>query len=191
MQKITRQKFLQNKRHYFEKIKDGAIFVYPTDTIYGIGCDATNALAVKKIREIKQSFEQPFSVISPSKEWIRKNLEYDKDFKDWLDKLPGPYTLIIKLKNTACVSSETTGNKCALGVRLPANWFSDVVSELNIPIITTSVNRHGERPITQTADIPETIKNRIDFVIEDGALNGYPSTIVDLTKTHVRITERK
>lgn len=191
MQIITRQKFLQNKKIYLEKIKGGAVFVYPTDTIYGIGCDATNALAVKKIRELKQSFDQPFSVIAPSKAWLKKNLEYNKNFKDWLDKLPGPYTLIIKLKNTVCVSSEVALNKKALGVRIPASWFSDIVDELNIPIITTSVNKHGEKPITRTVNISETIKNRIDFVIEDGVLNGAPSTIVDITKKPFKIIERK
>jgi L-threonylcarbamoyladenylate synthase len=150
------------------------------------------ALAVMRqiIHEIKHSSGQPFSVIAPSKDWIKENLEYKEEFSEWLDKLPGPYTLIMKLKNKDCISEETTANRDTLGVRIPDNWFSDVVKEANIPIITTSVNVHGEKPITSVAEIPESIKSKIDFAIDDGVIKGNPSTIVNLTKSPPEIIKR-
>ena len=70
-----------------KRINAGEVFIYPTDTIYGIGCDATNEGSVKSIRIVKQRFDKPFSVIAPSKQWILKNFEANKSF---IDKLPGP-----------------------------------------------------------------------------------------------------
>lgn len=72
------------------------IFIYPTDTIYGIGCDAENKTLVKKIREIKNRDNGSFSVIAPSINWILENCETDK--KQIKKYLPGPYTLILKKK---------------------------------------------------------------------------------------------
>ena len=83
-----------------EVLKDGGIILYPTDTIWGIGCDATNKEAVRKIRDIKKS-EQPFSVIAPGKKWIMDNCVVHEHANEYLEKLPGPYTLIFKLKKTA------------------------------------------------------------------------------------------
>jgi len=84
MQVITKKEFLDNKEGHIKKIKAGSIFIYPTDTLYGIGCDAGNESIVKKIREVKQT-DQPFSVIAPSKDWIKQNLEYLPGFDQWLD----------------------------------------------------------------------------------------------------------
>ena len=61
-----------NFSKFKEKVLEGKVFVYPTDTIYGLGCDATNFKAVEKIRKLKEREENPFSVVAPSKEWIKK-----------------------------------------------------------------------------------------------------------------------
>ena len=76
-------------------IKSGAVIIYPTDTVYGIGCNAKLKESVKRVRELKKQFDRPFSVIAPSIEWIEKNLESKKEVRD---KLPGPYTFILKIK---------------------------------------------------------------------------------------------
>ena len=70
---LTKEEFEQNKVVLMEDIWQGKIFLHPTDTIYGIGCNALLLEAVKKVREIKQRYEAPFSVIAPSREWIREN----------------------------------------------------------------------------------------------------------------------
>ena len=97
MQVIDRNELKIYKQDFYKRIKSGKIFIYPTDTIYGLGCDATNAEAVKKIREIKERTKSPFSVIAPSKKWIKENCEITKKRALW--KLPGKYTIIFKLKN--------------------------------------------------------------------------------------------
>ena len=62
-------------------IKSGAIFIYPTDTVYGIGCNAKLKESVARIRKIKKQFSRPFSVIAPSMDWIAKNLEIKKEVR--------------------------------------------------------------------------------------------------------------
>ena len=90
------------KQEIIDSITEGKIFIYPTDTIYGIGCNAQDAEAVSEIRSIKSRAQNPFSVIAPSVEWIKENCVVEKEAEAWLKKLPGPYTLIFKLKRLCC-----------------------------------------------------------------------------------------
>ena len=85
MQTVTKSEFHVNFDDHQMKIEEGSIFIHPTDTIYGIGCDATNKEAVRKIRDIKQS-KQPFSVIAPGKQWILDNCIVHEHAKEFLDK---------------------------------------------------------------------------------------------------------
>jgi L-threonylcarbamoyladenylate synthase len=150
------------------------IFIYPTDTIYGIGCDATNEKLVEKIREIKERDQKPLSVIAPSKEWILENCIVKKEL---IDKyLPGPYTLILEKKNKDFLKAASETDK--IGVRIPNHEFAKMISELNVPIITTSVNIAGEPFATKIQDIKEKIKEKVDLIIDVGILSGTPSTLI-------------
>ena len=93
----------------------GSIFIYPTDTIYGIGCDAENKKLVNKIRAIKHRDTKPLSIIAPSIDYILKNCEVDKKIVSKF--LPGPYTLILKKKDKNFLKhvSETE----SIGIRIP------------------------------------------------------------------------
>ncbi len=165
-----------DEQEIVKKVKDGKIFVYPTDTIYGIGCDATNFKSVKKIREIKKQEAKPFSVIAPSKKWIRDNLVVDEDK---LKLLPGPYTLILKLKNKA-VADNVNLELGSLGVRIPGHRFSEIIRKANLPFVSTSVNITTEKPITQVSEISKRILNKVDIIVDDGILDNQPSTIIDI-----------
>ncbi|MBU0461036.1 MAG: threonylcarbamoyl-AMP synthase [Nanoarchaeota archaeon] len=180
MEIIDRKQFTDLKHVYFMQIIDGAVFVYPTDTIYGLGCDATNSAAVKKLRDIKHRTTQSFSVIAPSKEWIKNNCHVSKDAERYLDKLPGAYTLILRLKNKHCIAKEVSTTD-TLGVRIPEHWISDAVKEMNRPIVTTSVNIAGESPVHDIKQIRNEIAQKIDFAIDEGKLSNFPSKIIDLT----------
>jgi len=162
-------------------VEKGLVFIYPTDTIYGIGCDATNYKAVQRIRKLKKRDTKPFSVIAPSKKWIAKNFIINKNARKWLNKLPGPYTLILNLKKQ-CVAKNVNLGKKTLGVRIPGNWSATMAKESGKPVVTTSVNISGKPFMTSADDISEYIKKKVDIIVYEGKMKNKPSTVVDLTK---------
>jgi len=188
MRIYTKAEYEQKKEKIIKQIQDGAIFIYPTDTIYGIGCDATNSKAVKKIREIKGNFQRPFSVMVPDKEWIVENCDIIME-EDWLNKLPGPYTLIMNLNKMDCVSNDVHDGD-TLGVRIPAHWCTDLSKLSQLPIITTSANLSGGMFMTSFETLNDEVKKHIDFMIDIGEIIGKPSTIVNLTGEETKIIQR-
>jgi len=186
----TKAEFEQKTPAMVDKIIKGNIFIHPTDTIYGLGCDATNQKAVEKIREIKSRFTRPFSVIAPNKNWIRNNCEVDEKIEEWLSKLPGPYTLILTLKNKDAIAKATNNGLNTIGVRMIDHWFQNAARDSNKPIITTSANHIGENYMTSIDNLKTDIKSKIDFIFYEGEKLGRPSTIIDLTNTPEKIEER-
>ena len=158
------------------EIAKGAVFIYPTDTIYGIGCDATNDKAVKRVRKLKGRQTNPFSVIAPSIDWIKENCVLTSAARAWLLKLPGPYTLLINLKKTGAVCPQTNMGLKNLGIRMPDHWISGVVAKLGKPIVTTSVNKEGEPFATKLEQLKLF---DVDFIVYEGEKAGKPSVIVD------------
>jgi|SRR3989338_6715004 len=178
---LSKEEFEQEKYSIIEKLReDSPIFVYPTDTIYGIGCNALNKQAVKKIRAVKERAKSPFSVIAPSKEWIRENCIVGKNAEEWVGRLPGPYTLILKTKNN-CVAENVAPGLKTLGVRIPDHWFSNFAHEIGMPIVTTSANKASQDFMTSLEDLDLDIKSKVDFMIYEGEKRGKPSKIIDLT----------
>lgn len=187
---ITKEQLLKEERKYLSLIKKGAVFVYPTDTIYGIGCNAQVSSSVRKIRDLKGRPTSPFSIIAPSTMWIRQNCVITKGAEKWLAKLPGPYTLILPLKDKSCVAKEVTGGQPTLGVRIPDHWISKLVATLGVPIVTTSVNKTGMQYMTSLEDMDNRIKVNVDFIVDEGSKKGKPSTIVQLIQEKTIITKR-
>jgi len=177
---ISEDEFNVNFKDFLMKIKEGAVFIHPTDTIYGLGCDATNEKAVEKIRELKERPDSPFSIIAPSKQWIKQNCDL-MHHEEWLDNLPGPYTLIVKLKNKNCIAKSVNNGAPTLGVRIPLHWFSSQVNKMQIPIVTTSANRTGGRFMTSIDNLNENISEHVDFIVYEDEKHGNPSILVDLT----------
>jgi len=193
MQVITPAEARLKREELKKRILQGEIFIYPTDTIYGIGCNAMNSKAVKIIREIKKRPDTPFSIIIPSAQWVKDNCEITKDAVEWLKKLPGPYTLILKTKNSP-VAHDVAPGKDSLGIRVPAHWISEFVKSVGVPVVTTSVNITDEPYMTKIEDldldINEGIRHKVGFVIYEGEKQGRPSTIVHLEGEEVKIRER-
>ena len=190
MQILNKDEFNLKKQELLVKIKQGSVFIYPTDTIYGLGANALNHDAVKKIREAKDRNEMPFSVIAPSKEWIKENCEVNEKVEEWLEKLPGPYTLILKLKNTEAVEHIVNNGMDTIGVRIPKHWSTDIAKELNLPIVTTSANLTGKAFMTSVETLDVNVRNKVDFMINEGEIKGTPSKLIDLTKEEVEVKER-
>ena len=156
-----------------KEIKSNKIFIYPTDTIYGIGCNAENTEAVEKIKKIKQRENKPLSVIAPNFEWINRHLIVDCDLSKYL---PGPYTIILKKKTPSFLSHVSPTD--SLGIRIPDNEFTKIIQKSNLPFITTSVNLTGEPFLTKIVDLNSKIKEQVDHIIDIGELNGRPSTLI-------------
>ena len=169
----------KKKSEILDEIESGAVFIYPTDTVYGIGCNALDSNAVKQIRRIKQRQKNPFSVIAPSKEWIRNNLVVEKKYVKYLEKLPGKYTLIFRMRNKSCVAKEVSRE--TLGVRIPNHWISKFAEELGFPIVTTSANISGKKPLAKIDKISGKMSKMADFAIDEGELKGKPSEVIDLS----------
>jgi L-threonylcarbamoyladenylate synthase len=157
-----------------KEVLAGKIFIYPTDTVYGLGCDATNRKAVEKIREIKaRDKDKPLSIIAPSIKWIKDNLIIDCELGKYL---PGPYTIILKKKNPSFLSHVSSAE--TIGVRIPDSKFCDRIRKAGIPFITTSVNLSGEKPANLISEISEEIINAVDYVIDEGELSGKSSILI-------------
>jgi L-threonylcarbamoyladenylate synthase len=166
-----------------------SVFIYPTDTIYGIGCDATDHKLVQKIRRIKHNLELPFSVIIPNKNMIFQYCETDEHTKEWMKKLPGPYTLIFNVKKKF-VADNVNPQRNTIGIRIPNHWFYDCIKKMKVSIVTTSANISGEDFMTSLEDLDEGIKRQIDFIVYDGPIKGRPSNIIHLEKEVVEIDDR-
>jgi L-threonylcarbamoyladenylate synthase len=163
-----------DKKELKELILLGKIFIYPTDTIYGIGCDATNIKSVNMIKELKKrNKDKPMSVIAPDIHWIKDNLIIDVNLDEYL---PGPYTIILKKKNKDFLSH--VSNTDSLGIRIPDNKFTKKIQESKVPFITTSVNISGKPNIKNISEIKKSMFKKVDYVIDLGELSGNPSTFV-------------
>lgn len=163
-----------NKTEVLDEIKKGKIFIYPTDTIYGLGCDAENKNSVKKIKLIKRRDKnKPLSIIAPSLKWIKENFILDVDLKKYL---PGPYTIILKKKKPNFLNHISSTD--SIGIRIPNNKLTKIIQGSKTHFVTTSVNLSGKPPIKCIKEIPERMKNNIDLIIDAGKLDGRPSTLI-------------
>jgi L-threonylcarbamoyladenylate synthase len=125
------------------KLLQDSIVIYPTDTVYGLGCDARNEELVEKIFEIKRRDKtKTMSVIAPSFEWILENCEV-KNVSLLRKLLPGPYTVILKKKQHDFLAKVASGD--SIGIRIPRHAITQVFQKLNLPFVTTSANISGEK----------------------------------------------
>ena len=183
---VTKDELLKSKKTVQTLLKE-KVFIYPTDSIYGLGCDATKEDLVQKIRHIKKSNLQPFSVIAPSKEWVYQNCEVGLEQKKYVEKLGKKlvvngeehcFTLVLKLKNKDAIAKNVNQGLETIGVRIPDHWFSEVVSNLGVPIVTTSANQTGDDFMTSIEDLNHGVKNQVDLIVYEGEKKGHPSIII-------------
>jgi len=161
-------------------IKDGGIVVFPTDTVYGIGCDPYKKKSVDKIYQIKgRSKTKPFPVLAYSFDEASKIVEFDKDSKKIANKFwPGPLTLILKLKDQRLKKSLNLENKIA--IRVPNNQCLLNILENSKFLVGTSANISGENSFTKSNDCYQNIKD-YDIFVDDGNIKtSGESTILEI-----------
>ncbi len=169
-------------------IEKGKIVIYPTDTVYGIGCNALDKKLVDRIYKIKnRSRNNPLSVMVQNLSIIKKYCEISKaEEKEMKKYLPGPYTLLIRRKKGKSIPVSKTPR---LGIRIPDNSFIlEVMKSLEIPIVTTSANISGEPAPKNVHEINPKVAKEAYLIFDGGETKtGKPSTIIDLpTKKIIR-----
>jgi tRNA threonylcarbamoyl adenosine modification protein (Sua5/YciO/YrdC/YwlC family) len=168
-----------------QALRRGAVIIYPTDTVYGIGCDIHNARAVERVARIKgvKPTKNDFSFICYDLSHIADYARVSNSaFKLMKRVLPGPYTFLLEASGN--VPKLLNTNKKTVGIRVPDNDIPrQIVHELGNPIITTSI-RDEDEVIEYSTDpelIFEKFQHQVDIIIDGGYGGNIPSTIVDAT----------
>ena len=168
-----------------EVLRDGGLVIYPTDTVYGLGCDITNSRALERIAKIKgiklekANFSFVCYDLSNLSDYVR---QIDTTtFKILKRTLPGPYTFILPGNNDL---PKEFRKKKTVGIRVPDNNIArEIVRMLGNPIVSTSI--HDEDEVLEYSTDPELIfekwQNKVDLVIDGGYGDNIGSTIIDLS----------
>ncbi|MFK7000998.1 L-threonylcarbamoyladenylate synthase [Flavobacterium oreochromis] len=166
-------------------LKEGGLIIYPTDTVYGLGCDITNSKALERIAKIKgvklekANFSFVCSDLSHISDYI-KQID-TSTFKILKRALPGPYTFILPGNNNL---PKEFKKRTTVGIRVPDNTIAiEIVKQLGNPIVSTSI--HDEDEIIEYTTDPELIfekwQNIVDLVIDGGYGDNHASTVIDLS----------
>lgn len=177
-----------NEKHIAEVVKvlrDGGVIIYPTDTVYGLGCDITNNRALERVAQLrgvkleKANFSFVCESLSNLSDYV-KQID-TSTFKMLKRALPGPYTFILEGNNNL---PSVFKKKKTVGIRVPDNKIARaIVSALGNPIVSTSI-RDEDEVIEYTTDpglIFEKWEHKVDLVIDGGYGDNVPSTVIDLT----------
>ncbi len=167
-------------------LKEGGLVIYPTDTVYGLGCDITNTKALERIAKIKgiklekANFSFICNDLSNLSDYI-KQID-TATFKILKRSLPGPYTFILPGNNSL---PKEFKKKKTVGIRIPDNPIVlQIVKLLGNPIVSTSI--YDEDEVLEYSTDPELIfekwQNRVEMVIDGGYGDNHPSTIIDLSE---------
>ena len=169
-------------RKVVDILEQGGVIGYPTDTIYGVGCDLFNPEAIQKIHQLKKiEDKKPLSFIcSDLKDISHYAFVSNYAYKIMKRLLPGAYTFI--LKATKFVPKIALTKQKTVGIRIPDNRIClALVKELGHPIISTSVSKPNEGLFNDPAQIEERFGTRLDLVIDGGVIVAEHSSIIDLT----------
>lgn len=202
--KISSKNFKEVIKKVIKSIKNGKVIICPTDTVYGLLCDAKNERAVKKLLKIKKRQKvKPIPIfvkdLKVAKEFAKINKTQEKFLKKFW---PGKVTIVLKrLQPTLHPSAKAGpyilpeilfGNKRTIGLRIPnCRLINILLEKLNFPLTGTSANISGRPPSTKIREILnqfENQKNQPDLVLDVGDLKpSLPSTVIDLTKKFPKI----
>jgi tRNA threonylcarbamoyl adenosine modification protein (Sua5/YciO/YrdC/YwlC family) len=162
-------------------LRQGGVIAYPTDTIYGIGCDITNKKAIERVYQIKQwPKHKPFSFICSDLKNISQYAKVSNyAYKTMRRLLPGPYTFILVGSNQ--VPKMMLTKRKTAGIRVPAHPIChSLINTLGNPVISTSASTPEGELFSEPWLINDYFGKRIDLVIDGGPVPGEPSSIVSL-----------
>ena len=165
------------------QLQSGGLIVYPTDTMYGLGCDIFNKKAIDRIYQAKQrSHTKPLSFVCAD---LTDLAQYARNISNTTYRLmkrllPGPYTFILEASRQ--VPKFMMSNRKTVGIRVPDNEIClSIVRELGRPIVSTSVTQHEDEILNDPKIIEARFGKVVDIIVDGGILVSDPSTVVDLT----------
>ncbi|MCA9667217.1 MAG: threonylcarbamoyl-AMP synthase [Myxococcales bacterium] len=170
-------------------LREGGVIAYPTDTVYGIGCDVTNRKGIDRVYRIKGlDREHQLAFICPDIATVAEYAHVTDFAYRWLRRLfPGPYTVI--LPATRAVPKVLRESRSEIGVRIPASGIcSGLVEALGQPIITTSASDpETDLQLIDADVVRDVFGTQLDLVIDGGLLTSEPSTVVSLLDNEIEI----
>jgi L-threonylcarbamoyladenylate synthase len=179
---------MEGIRYAASVIRDGGVVIYPTETVYGLGCAPSDPDATKRILQIKQRADKPLPLICSSMDIARMIVKFNPTAEKLAERFwPGPLMLI--LPNKIDYPIWVTHGRKTLGVRVPGNDTSRRLAELSAGVIvSTSANKSGANPPLTAKEAMNQIGEDVDVVIDGGpSLGQLPSTILDLSGSEMWI----
>ena len=174
-----------NMRHIEDIVcvlRDGGIIVYPTDTVYAIGCDALNNQAIERICSLKamKSAKTNLSIICSDISEVSQYAKFDNlQFRLMKNNLPGPFTFILPAMSKL---PKAFKGRRTVGIRIPENKIATAIEqELGHPILTTSVPAQDDDYRCEPELIAESLGNFVDIVVDSGRGGLVPATVIDCT----------
>ncbi len=165
-----------------DALRHGALVCYPTDTVYGIGCDIFNQKAVKRVIAIKgQAKQKPFSFMCSDLKNVSDYCSISNGaYRIMKKSLPGPYTFVLPAMKI--VPKILTTKQKTVGIRVPDNTIChDLINALGNPILTTSATFGQEtQHLAEAYEIEEVLGKRVDLIIDGGPVYPFPSTVISL-----------
>ncbi len=163
-------------------LKAGKTIVYPTDTIYGLGCSASEKSAIDKIYRLKKrTAGKPLLVLISDFKMLEKYFKTDKKQRAYLRKIwPGKVSVILNKKKV--LPDYVSAGMASAAVRLPKSGFlTKMIKELNRPVVSTSLNQSGREPLSRVDRLDKYFpRSKPDLVVDAGVINGRPSKLIDL-----------
>ena len=161
-------------------LEKGEVIVYPTDTLYGFGVDASNTDAVRRLNRLKGRV-QPLSIVLESIEQMYEYAEFDYELQTKMNQFfPGQYTVLLPAKRNK-LSPLVQNGSTKIGIRIPNHFFPiKLIKLLKKPIITTSINRHGTEPLNDVTQVEIDFPN-VDIFEDSNHTPSKGSTIIDFS----------
>ena len=173
-------------------LKNGGLIIYPTDTVYGLGCDITQKASIERIYRVKGMEKQkPLSFVCSDIKDISKYAKISTaNYRDLRKYLPGPYTFI--LPGTREVPKALLSKQKTVGVRIPDHPLTlAIVKALGNPIISTSVNISAKSFASDPQEFSEYYEGQVDLILDSGPTWAELSSVIDMTDDDQPIVIRK
>lgn len=173
------------------KVKEGGVVVYPTDTVYGLGCDPFIVEAVERVFNVKNERRKPLPILASDMKTVERIAFLPEKAKSIATEFwPGPLTIVVPKKPS--LPSIVTCDLNSVGVRVPKHDAAlQLISLSNGLLIGTSANKTGKKPPLTAQDAAEQLGREVDLILDGGTVTlGVSSTVIDLTSERPRILRK-